>query len=61
MKTIREFFPNHTLKDKHDLELPQLTAEDIEAYTVHILQSLAEDCEEVHIKQTIRNKINNVW
>lgn len=51
MKTIREFFPNHTLKDKYDLELPQLTAEDVEAYAIHILQSLAEDCEEMDVKE----------
>ena len=51
MKTIKEFFPNHTLKDKYDLELPQFTAEDIEAYRIHVLQSLAEECEETSIKE----------
>ena len=61
MKTIKEFFPNHILKDKYDLELQQFTAEDVEAYTIHILQYLAEDCEEMDVKETIRNKINNIW
>lgn len=51
MKTIKEFFPNHTLKDKHDLDMPQFTAEDIEAYAIHILKSLAEDCEEMNVKE----------
>ena len=86
MKTIKEFFTSHYLEDKHDLELPQFTAEDIEEYTIHVLQSLVEDCEEMSIKekdptgtdfmgdslirfrtiyatpkQTIIDKINNIW
>ena len=86
MKTIKEFFTSHYLEDKHDLELQQFTAEDIEVYTIHVLQSLVEDCEEMSIKekdptgrdfmgdslirfrtiyatpkQTIIDKINNIW
>ncbi len=86
MKTIKEFFCNHSLKDKHDLELPQFTAEDIESYAWHVLLSLEKECEEMNIKekdptgvdfmggslirfrtiyavpkQTIINKINNIW
>lgn len=51
MKTIKEFFPSHYLKDKYDLELPQFTAEDVEEYVIHVLRSLAEDCEEMSIKE----------
>lgn len=86
MKTIKEFFPSRYLKDKYDLELPQFTAEDVEEYVIHVLQSLAEECEEMSIrekdptgvdfmggslirfratyavpKQTVINKINNIW
>lgn len=51
MKTIREFFYNHPLKDKYDLELPQFTAEDIESYARYVLLSLEKECEEMHIKE----------
>lgn len=61
MKTIKEFFPNHALKDNHDLELPQFTADDIEVYTAHVLLSLAKECQEMNVKQTIIDKINNIW
>lgn len=51
MKTIKEFFCNRPLKDKYDLELPQFTAEDVEAYARHVLLSLEEGCEEMSIKE----------
>lgn len=51
MKTIKEFFYNHPLKDKYDLELPQFTAEDIESYARYVLLSLEKECEEMSIKE----------
>jgi len=56
MKTIKEFFPNHTLKDKYDLELQQFTADDIEAYAIHVLKSLAEECETMFYNTEDGNK-----
>lgn len=58
MKTIKEFFPNQELGDEYDMAIQKFTADDIESYVIHVLLSLAEECQEMIVREEVKTGVS---